>query len=483
MPKVYLFQWIVKVFSVLMLLIILQRSDAQVVTVSEEINMSRDANFDLLGLYDGRILMSREVDYDVSLLGFDNKLFQVMDKSLSLESKKPIIIGVSPGKKTIDVFYANVKKELITLFLRRFDSQGNLVSSMTIKEMSWSGSIPKVKMTSSLNKNWVVLHSMDNDENLQVLYIDMEQMLLAGDHYYSMNNLNFRTNFKDIIVTNTGEMLIVLDNTQAFSKKMDAEIIIIHSGIETEQPKLSVKNFTPYNIRSNLLKLDESNRKLVLTSLYADRNTVESPGIVLCTYDLQKKDWGKIGFVPFELEIPADQRAAKRTRFEVFADLKLDEILIREDGGLLAFFEDRKEYERSLYQGRRDFYGMRFAIDYYYDDIYVLAVSPNGQLEWQKRLQKKQYSFDDDALYSSFYIFKTPSAARIIYNDEIKNENTVSEYILTGSGQSERRNVLNTNRQDLRLQIRNALQISPNEFIIPSVKRNRLKLVKVTYSG
>ena len=176
-------------------------------------------------------------------------------------------------------------------------------------------------------------------------------------------------------------------------------------------------------------------------------------------------------------------RSGRKSRAEGISDLYFEKMIIRKDGGIVAIFEERREYERSLYQGRRDFYGMRFAIDYYYDDMYAIALSPQGESHWQKRLPKKQYSFDDDALFSSFFIFETPSALRIVYNDEIKNENTVSEYVLTGGGLSERRNVLNTNRQDLRLQVSQSLQVSSNDFIIPSVRRNRLKLVRIAYNN
>ena len=45
---------------------------------------------------------------------------------------------------------------------------------------------------------------------------------------------------------------------------------------------------------------------------------------------------------------------------------------------------------------------------------------PDGSNHWEKVLHKKQYSQDDDAAYSSYFLLKTPTALRVIFNDEAK---------------------------------------------------------------
>jgi hypothetical protein len=68
-----------------------------------------------------------------------------------------------------------------------------------------------------------------------------------------------------------------------------------------------------------------------------------------------------------------------------------------------------------------------------------------------------------------------------LYNDEIKQENVVNEYIVSGIGKPDRKNIMNTAGAELMLVMRNALQISADEVIIPSERRRQLKLVKLTY--
>ncbi len=84
-------------------------------------------------------------------------------------------------------------------------------------------------------------------------------------------------------------------------------------------------------------------------------------------------------------------------------------------------------------------------------------------------------------MYSSFFILKTPSSIRLLFSDEIKYENTVSEYVLKGNGEYDRNSVMSTENQQLRLRFRDAMQTASDELIVPSERRNRLKLVRVKY--
>lgn len=456
--------------------------EAQVVAVSDEINMSKDAQYDLLGQFQGKVFLTRETESEISLFSFDHKLFFSAEKSLNLGYKKVMIHGKLPLEEYIDVFFSTFQKEGHSIHCKRFDYSGNLVDSMLIKEASGQGLPPKYKISYSQNKRWAVIHHMDREENLLALYIDVLNRELVAEHFYSFSNLNFRNSFKDILITEFGDMIIILDNMQAYSKKPEPEISIIHTGPNIKEPSLIIQSFLPFIVKDALVKLDIIHQRLVLSGLYTVKNYNESIGVMYALYDLKTRSIDTVHYIPFDIETLVGQKYGRKNRPDMIPDIYPIDLIIRHDGGILLLIEERKEFERSLYQGRRDFYGMRFAVDFYYDDIFAVAINPDGKSHWQKRFQKRQYSFDDDALYSSFFIFKTPSFIRLIYNDEIKNENTVSEYVLTGGGLSERKNVMNTNRQDLRLQLIHALQISPTEYIVPSVRRNKLKLVKVTYN-
>ena len=110
-----------------------------------------------------------------------------------------------------------------------------------------------------------------------------------------------------------------------------------------------------------------------------------------------------------------------------------------------------------------------------------LSIDGNGNLDWSEVLHKKQYSHDDDGVFSSFFLFKNPSRLRLVYNDEISSENTVSEYVVQSDGQYQRKSVLSTEYVRLQLRFKDAIQISSNAFVVPSQRSLRLNLVKIEY--
>ena len=113
--------------------------------------------------------------------------------------------------------------------------------------------------------------------------------------------------------------------------------------------------------------------------------------------------------------------------------------------------------------------------------MFLISIHPDGSPHWKQVLHKKQYSQDDEGIYSSYFLFKTPKRLRFLFNDEIRQENTVSEYVINGHGEYDRNSVLSTANLRLRLRFRDALQIGAYEVIIPSERRNQLRLVKVEY--
>lgn len=152
-----------------------------------------------------------------------------------------------------------------------------------------------------------------------------------------------------------------------------------------------------------------------------------------------------------------------------------------DDGSSILILEEVQKMERMTSSGRIDYYGSRFTVDYHYENLLLFHLSNSEGKSWQKLLPKRQFSNDDDGAYSSYFLFKNPNHLRLIYNDEIRNENTVSEYIIRSNGASLRTNLLSTDFQKLRLQVRNGMQISSHGILIPSIRGKVLKILLIDY--
>ena len=166
------------------------------------------------------------------------------------------------------------------------------------------------------------------------------------------------------------------------------------------------------------------------------------------------------------------------------SDFMVQQVALRQDGGVVIIAELIKEFSRrsSLPMARDNgAYARDGWVDYYFEDMILFAVNPDGTPHWKEVLRKRQYSQDDGAMYSSFLLLRSPERLRFLFNDEIKQENTVGGYEVTGTGYIERKTVFNTDYQKLKLRFRDGVQVSNEECIIPSERSNRLNLVRIIF--
>ena len=146
--------------------------------------------------------------------------------------------------------------------------------------------------------------------------------------------------------------------------------------------------------------------------------------------------------------------------------------------------EVEKVYERRSSYGTRNYardFGEGRWVDYYHEDLVVYSINPDGSIHWFDVLRKKQFSQDDLAVYSSYFVFSTPTHLRLLYNDEIRNNSSVSEYIVTPDGRSDRNAVMSTEYQKLRLRFKDAVQVGGREVVVPSDRNSKFNLVKIAY--
>jgi hypothetical protein len=240
-------------------------------------------------------------------------------------------------------------------------------------------------------------------------------------------------------------------------------------------------------VQDMLISIDNKNRRIGVGGLYSQGKDKVSKGYFTFNKKAHLINPGEefqyqIFDAPFLKEVYG-RKAEKKKGLE---DHLVHDILWRKDGGMILLTEMNKMYSRrSSYNGATSYTpgysGVRGWMDFYNQDIIIIGLHPTGEEHWKQVLYKKQFSQDDDGIYSGFFIFQTPSRLRLVFNDEIKKENTVSEYIMAPNGMFSRSSLLSTDYQKLKLRFRDALQTSSNEMIVPSERNNILSLVKIKY--
>ena len=323
---------------------------------------------------------------------------------------------------------------------------------------------------------------IENERIVQTFAFDLKNRELLWQSKFEFPDINFREEYRKTIISNNGTMFLIFEKNNYRFRVEEHHMDIMRYdrvGKKFDLASIPITEFITYDA---YFQYDNVNQKLNIIGLYSDRNSSTTDGIYQILMDGVDMSKQKLSIIDYNEELIADFHGKYNPKKESLYNLDVQDVVLREDGGLLLIAEENKEFERLSYGARRDYYsGSRYSVDYYYEDIILISIHPDGNSHWQKLLPKRQYSNDDDAVYSSYFLFKNPSFLRILYNDEIRNENTVSEYILNGAGDISRRSLMSTDNHKLRLQIKNAVQISTNELVVPSVRGKKLKLVRLRY--
>ncbi|MEM9820276.1 MAG: hypothetical protein AAF985_04365 [Bacteroidota bacterium] len=460
-------------------------STSQVVTVSEDLSIRNNTAYDLIGRLEDRILLYREKSSSkFEIQAYDERLRLSWDKTLELDHKKSEVIAVIPNRDQFSIIYRYKKKGVLYLKANKYDPAANLVDSTTIAQYNHRFMTPKFQVTYSEDKRSVLLFSIEKQTKVKALSFNLNNMQLRWDSKFTLTDPSFYTNHMEVLVTNKGDMFFMVSHNNRKSKRDEHyyEILNCRQGSsKVERMTIPMDGKLSYDV---VFSYDNLNRNLVAGGLYSNKNLNRTNGYFSMKMPVGNPQNYSLNFTPFDDDFVSDLEGKRIKNTKGINDVEIREIVLRRDGGMLLVYEMTKLYERRLASAGRGFGavdGLSYTVDYYYDNLFVISVHPDGQTHWKNILHKKQYSQDDNAAFSSYFLLKTPSSLRFLFNDEIRYENTVSEYVIKGSGEYDRNSVLSTEDQDIRLRFQDAMQIASNELLVPSERRNQLRLVRVTY--
>ncbi len=147
---------------------------------------------------------------------------------------------------------------------------------------------------------------------------------------------------------------------------------------------------------------------------------------------------------------------------------------------------------------------IRTTTHYYYNDIIVISIDPEGQIEWTEKIAKRQHTVNDFGYYSSYALAIDDDKMNFIFNDNIKN--LVSSAMTKGKlkglvynfsksfkwsvtvlvqldsdGRQVKEALFNTKEAKFLIRPKVAKQISNNELVIYGQKKKAERFGKITF--
>jgi len=467
-------------FCALLLLPVASR--AQSMLVSDAISIRNDYGYEIIGRLRDRILLFRDKFDDFEVQAFDGQMRLSWSREMDDLQKRGVqILSVVGGKNDFSVIHKVRRRSRVVLRVHKYDPGANLIDSMTVKDYGdRMFSPPSLEIVRSDDKNCFVVFNVAERNKLEVTCFQLDKMQVLWDKTVELEEDYLEANLKAMTLSNAGEFYLVTEKNNRRARKDEHEyhVLRINAGGDHIR-KIPLNEFLTNDMR---FTYDNLNHRLVGAGLYADKNKDRANGVFFLS--MTPGDSSHVlRYEPFDdkfISILRKKDVEEDTKGVPDAEVK--QLILRQDGGVLLVAERHHEIQRGSSAGRgfwRE--GLRMVVDFYFDDLFVIAMHPDGQTQWKTVLHKKQYSQDDEGTFSSFFLLRNTDKLHFLFNDEIKYENTCSEYVISPLGDFDRNSLINTVGRNLRLRFRDALQISAAECLVPSEFRNKLKLVLLRF--
>ena len=176
------------------------------------------------------------------------------------------------------------------------------------------------------------------------------------------------------------------------------------------------------------------------------------------------------------------------------SEYDLDDIILRDDGGAILVGEQFYIVAHTYSSSNGASYT---TYHYNYNDIIVINISPEGQIEWAKKIPKEQESIDDGGTYSSYAMSVFGDKMFFIFNDNPKNltntgdgklknynpnrESIVALVAMDSDGKYKKEALYKMKRSDVLIRPKLSKQISEDEMIIFGKKGKMQQFTKLIY--
>ena len=455
----------------------------QTTQISDEINIGSSEGYGIIGKYNERVLFFNLDDNKVKLKAFDAKLNKIWEKDIEPDRKNSSkVLEVLGNRQDFNVVYQFRRKGHNFIKIHKYDAQVKLLDSAIVKDWGRNMVTPTYLTTFSEDKKVILVYEVESSNKINAVAISLDSLRPIWSKSFDTKTTIFDNNYRQVLINNNGEAFFIEEEDNRWNTVEKHRFVIRQ--INQYGDKVFQIPMSEYVNTSVKFKYDNVNQKMTAAGLYTTKNSLKALGYYLLNISSQSNAHN-FSYQPFDDEFVSSLLGKKITENKGITDLSVQEIVHRRDGGILAIIEQVREVERQMASANSRLYmrgdGLRISIDYFYENIFAISLSPEGATQWKSVFYKKQSSQDDDARYCSYFLVKTPSALRFLFNDEVERSTTVSEYVLNGIGQSERHAIMNTAGQDVNLRFRDAMQVSANEVVVPSDDRRKVKLVKIQY--
>lgn len=318
--------------------------------------------------------------------------------------------------------------------------------------------------------------------------------------------------FEDFEVSNDGDVYLlgILFNEKMKTKrkgKPNYKYLILNyfdNGNQINEYPISVEG----KFLSEMQIAINQSKDIICGGFYSEKGVVGINGSYFLRLDGTTKEIVSTNFKKFDIDFitqnftarkekKAKKRDAKGKDQELF-QYDLDEIILKSDGGALLVGE--QYYVNIVTTTTTSANGgttTTTKYTYHYNDIIVINLSPEGTIDWNVKIAKKQITTNDNGFYSSYALSVVNDKLYFVFNDNPKNlyykgdgkyynftrgKDALAVLVeLDLDGIQDREALFSTSQANILARPKVCKQISKNQLIIFGQRKKTQRFAKVTF--
>lgn len=480
----------------------------------------KEMNFEIIGKMGNNINIykNNRNRHDISV--YDNDM-QIKNRvKLDFMPEKVYTVDFVSYGDFAYMIYQHQRRNVVTYSMVKINQEGKLMTDPVDLDTSHIGTNSDNKVYSLItsdDKKKIVIFKIKrvNDKKFQIsslLYNN--QMELIKKTSFDLNNQDREGLFTEFLVDNDGDFVFgrtsragnrdYINKVELIYKEADSDTI-------TKIPMV-LKNMLLDEVK---LKVDNYNKKLILTSLFYKQRKGNIEGMYAAIWDKTSKKITAENTFEFNDSLRLDAKGENGSIKTAFNDYFIRNILPLQDGSFAIAAELYYSSSRNsawnrwdyLYGGFSPFmspydlyynypisrmYGWgwydpfnRFGpqnnlVRYVSENIMVFFFNADGTLRWSNTIRKSQYDDNSDA-FISYQLFNTGNEVRFLFNQREKRELMLSSATLDAEGKVKRQPTLKNLDREYDFMPKFGKQIGLRQIVIPCVYKNYICFAKIEF--
>jgi hypothetical protein len=472
---------------------------------------TRRMNFEIVGKVTGNFLIYKHIRGKSFFSVYDGEMKELNRQEHDyLPDDRLINSDFFPYNDFVYMVYQYQKKNVVYCNAVKIDGMG--------KKMGEVITLDTTHISSFTNNKLYSVVSSENKSKLMVFKINSKnksRFIVSTVLFDDALNLQKRSRFlinmdenddylDDFSVDNDGDFVFLRFNRNSNETINRTDLFFKASEADTVQRfEVAHKDILLDDIH---LKVDNSNKRYLLTSFYYTKKRGNIEGFYFYVWDKLSRQPSMQQAVVLGDEIRKEARGDANMKM-AFNDYFVRNVIIRKDGGFLINTESYYTTSRSNNWNRWNYlYGMPMTSwDYYNlyspgynswwwrdrfnnqnvrrhaDNITVLSFNPDGKLEWSSVIHKEQFDDESDDRIS-YITANRGNQIHYLFNIDERRGLFLNDFTLSPDGQVAANPTLKNLDRGYEFMPKYGKQVSANQLIIPCFYRNYICFAKLEFN-